>query len=383
MIGRDDHNGKSSAGTVAIGSGWLVPATMLFVFVTVAYLPTHPIGNGVAGLIAAIGAFYVVAILVVLPRLVRGFVLRRGGLGDPIVLLGHASDVLERATVPPLRRLAAVASGLLVTMLATVGSILVTGGAASGTYSHAVGSLALAANLALLLGSLMPIPGFGGWAVLLALADLRPAGPDGRVGQAAIWARTAALGLVGGSVILGFAVGDVMVVPIGLLLAVFAWRAAGTARGVDVAKRFFARHSAADLARPLTAVRQADDRLAELGPEARDAPALVLDGHGALVGVVGPRQLEAALRGESADHRCSDVMVPIRALTIIGGTAPASALLPGLTAHGFAVVRSESGIAAADADDVGRQLRIWSLVAGWGQGRKRSSPGADGTDALA
>lgn len=376
MIDRDRPPDRLAPGLFAIGHGWLPPAVLLFAFIAIAYLPTHPVGG--SGVVAAAGAIYVVSMMVVLPRVARGLVLRRAGLAEPIVLLGRGSNVLQRPALSPWRRLAAIASGALVSAVAAIGALVLLAGLSPDTYPHAIGTVALATNLVLLLGAVTPIPGFGGWAALLALADLRGVGAEGRVSQAAAWTRVAALVLIAGSMIGGVVTGDPMAISIGLLLGAVAWQAARAALGVDAAERFFARHSASDLTRPLTAVRQVDDLLVDLGPVARGAPALVLDTGGALVGVIGPRQLRAAER--SAVARCSDVMVPIRALSLTSASAPASNLLAGLATHGFAVVRGDSGISVADADDVGRQLRIWSLVAGWGRGRRSTPTNVAGSD---
>lgn len=146
---------------------------------------------------------------------------------------------------------------------------------------------------------------------------------------------------------------------------------AGAAGRVDLAHQFFAGHTAGALARPLTAIHLADERLTGLSASARCEAALVTSADGELLGAIGPRQIRNALDSDPVGARCVGAMVPMRSLTVIPGHVPATALLTDLAGRGFAVVRGDGVCAVAEAGDVRRQLQAWTPLQA---GNRRRQP---------
>lgn len=146
---------------------------------------------------------------------------------------------------------------------------------------------------------------------------------------------------------------------------------AGTAGRVDLAHQFFAGHTAGALARPLTAIHLADERLTGLSVSARCEAALVTSADGELLGAIGPRQIRNALDSDPVGARCVGAMVPMRSLTVIPGHVPATALLTDLAGRGFAMVRGNGVCAVAEAGDVRRQLQAWTPLQA---GNRRRQP---------
>lgn len=349
---------------LAIGPGWRVSAVVVSVLSAAAYLPTHP-----AGVIAIAGAIYVVGLSVILPGLARGMVLRRAGVTEPITVIGRGPDILGQPELSPRWRLAAIALGLAISGLAALIAARMLMGTEPGTYPHAIGSLALATNGAMALAAIAPVPGLGGWAILLALADLRGPGEHDRVTFAVTGARIAAVAGGAAAVVLGAVIGDPMVIPLGISLAAFTWSRAGARLRMGIAERFFVRHTAEDLARPLTAVRRYDERLVGFSACAQREAALVTGAAGELLGALGPRQIRSALKSDPVGARCEGAMIPIRSLAVIPGHAPATAVLADLAGQGFAVVRGKGTFSVVEAEDVGHQLRMWALLGDWSRRR--------------
>jgi hypothetical protein len=364
-----------SHGSITVGRGWPVPAALTFAFLVAVYLPDHDAADAGRGLIGAIGALYVVGVSFVLPRLVRGLLLRRGGWSGPVVLLGRDARALEADDLRPAWRFTGITGGLLVHVALAVMAWRVLAEAQAGTYPHAVSGLALAVNVVLAIAALAPVPGFGGWALLLAGADARNVPIDERVEWAVMGARLIALTLavVGGAFVV--ASGHAMLMPFVGLAAGFTWIRAETARSLDSVERFFARHTAGELARGLTVVRRADEVLSVLHQRAREEAALVVSDEGVLLGAIGPRQISAALSRAGAAPRFAEAMVPVGRLHFVSSAAPGNALLAELAQHGFAVVRDEDRYAVAEAVDIGRQIHIWTLLGRWGRGRRDSTGG--------
>lgn len=353
-------------GPIAIGPGWLLPASITFSFVALIYLPAHGTVPDMRGLIASASALYVVGIAVVVPRLIRGIMPRKAGSSDPIVILGRGAGVIDRRDLAPRWRLAALAAGLFASAAMMVIAMRLVTEAATGSYPHAISNLVLATSATLVLGAIAPLPGLGGWTALLAIADLRGASAARRVAFAARGARLAAVLLAFVVTVVGISIGDPVSIPMGVALGVIVWASAGAAAGRDVAEQFFARHTAHELAKPLTTVHLADERLAALDSQGDTQAALVVDLDGAIQGAIGPRQIRSALRS-GPTHRCVDAMIPLHRLTIHRGSAAATVLIVDLAGQGFAVVRDDAGIVVADAADVGRQVRVWSLLGEWGR----------------
>ncbi|MBI3747308.1 MAG: hypothetical protein HY262_00440 [Chloroflexi bacterium] len=181
---------EQPGGPITVGSGWLWPAAVVAIYVALFYVPGHsPASGGSEDLVATIGALYVVALSVVGVRLLRGVILRAGGGHEAIVLLGRGPDPLTSGTIQPRWRLTAVAAGLLAPGAAAVAAWQLAAAADPTTYAHAIASLALSVNVVIAAGTLIPAPGFPGWALLLGIVDSAGVPPGLRVRRAARIAR--------------------------------------------------------------------------------------------------------------------------------------------------------------------------------------------------
>ncbi|MHB8961151.1 MAG: hypothetical protein ACYDAN_16190 [Candidatus Limnocylindrales bacterium] len=333
----------------------LLPAVIALVLIATIYIPTHPSGSAGQALLAAIAGTYVVGMAVLMPRVTRVLILAgRRAVGDAPFLRPNQ----VAAGAPPARRLAAVAVGAVVSGALAAVAAAATTGAAPGSYQHAIGSLAVLANFGLLLATLVPVPGLAGWDAVEAVADLRCSDPDHRAAHVARTAKAASAVLAILLTAASLRIGDPMLPALGALMAVTVWVQAEALRRLDVVSRFFAGHTADDLARPVNAVLRVDDRVADLTSEARAHPALVLDGAGLFAGAIGPRQMLAAASRPAA--RCGDAMVPASALLIAQADAPAAAIAPDLEKAGVVLVRGNRRYGAVEADDVVAQLRAWA-----------------------
>lgn len=351
--------------TLALGAGWVLPAAVVALVVLLIYLPAHHASLGPGdGLVAGLGALYVIGLSVVLPRLVRGGILRAAGSREPIVLLGGGADPLVTAAIRPRWRLVAIAAGALVSTAAALGSAALVGVAEDATYAHALVSLALGANVVVAVAAAVPIPGFIGWALLLALVDAAGVRADQRIRRAVRIAQT--LGFPGfllagtGAALLG----DPMMAMIGFLLAMFTWTRAEVAVGHDVIARFLASHVVGEVARAGASHADADEPVADLVGRLRDTGVVTLvETSGALVGAIGPRQLAARDRIRRG-QRCSDLMVPLSKLPLLPATTSAAGLPSRLGRHGFALVRGSPRIAYVEANDL-----LERILTSGGEGR--------------
>lgn len=339
--------------TLAIGAGWVWPTTFVALYVALVYLPTHPTGLGVGnGIVATLGALYVVGLSVVLPRLARGGIIRAAGSREPIVLLGCGADPLVTETIRPRWRLAAIVAGVLVSTAAALGSAALAGVAEEATYAHALGSIALGVNVLVAASAAVPIPGFTGWALLLALVDAAGIRTDQRVRRAARIAQAVGFpafllaGLVAGLL------GDLMLSFVAFLLAMFTWTRTDVAIGHDAIARFLASHIVGDVARPVASHADADETVADLVGRLTDAGVVTLvETGGALVGAIGPRQL--AVRDRlGRGQRCSEIMVPLTKLPLLPATTPAAGLVSQVGRYGFALVRGLPPIGYVEASDL-------------------------------
>lgn len=333
----------------------LVPGVIAFVLIATLYLPTHasePLGQA---LLAALAGVYVVAMSVVLPRATRVVILGgRRTLGDAPFL---RPGLLARGASPA-RRLLAVGAGAVVSGALAAVALAATAGEPNLGYAHAIGSLAVLANLGLLLATVVPMPGLAGWEAVEATVDLRCPNRDHRAAHAARTAKAAAAILAGILSALAVASGDMMLLVLGILTTAMVWVQAEALRRLDVVERFLSGHTALQLARPISAVCRVDDRIADLSPVARACPCLVLDGAGLFVGALGPRQMQASLARPAA--RCGDAMVPARTLRIVQADTPAAEISAALQTAGIVLVRGDRQYGAVDADDVVAQLRSWT-----------------------
>jgi hypothetical protein len=367
---QSSSEGGPHSAILAVGRGWAVPAMAVFAFVGLVYLPAHPAQSAAQEILATVGAMYVIALVVAVPRVIRGAVLRRAGSREPIVVLGRDHGALTASSLAPRSRLLAVALGAASSTAGVLVAVSIGSSVAPGGYPHAIATLAAAANLTVVLGAIGPVPGSGGWAALLAIADARGASADDRVRWVARAARSVAVAVPSFAVALAIVTGDPMLAVLGAILGLFVWTQAGAAAHADQAERFLARHTASDLARPLTATLRTDESVPKAALDVRGAVSIVMDEGGALVGVLGPRQIRAACAGNLP---CAGAMVPMRSVSVVAGQAAATAALGDLARHGFAVVRDAEGLGVIETDDLRRQIHLWAALAD--RGRVRLAPG--------
>lgn len=341
------------ASLITLGAGWIWPAVLLALFVSLLYLPAHATNTGATdGFIAMIGALYVVAMSVGLVRLVRGGVLRLAGSDDPIVLLGRGPEPVLDVRIRARWRLAAIGGGSVVAAATALAAALLGETTVAATYAHALASLALGVNLALAASALVPAPGFTGWALILAVVDAAGARPDQRVRRAAGLAQALGLPIFA---ILGVAaavVGDPMLMLIAFMIAMVIGTQSRLAVGQDAIARFLEERVVGDLARPIASHAEADESVDAVVARLPDAWAVTaVETSGALVGALGPRQFAARDR-RYAGQRASELMVDLADLTLLPASMSAADVLAALGRHGFALVRSPGGLAYIEADEL-------------------------------
>ncbi len=351
-VGGPAHRAGATAGSAR---SLLVPGAIAFVLIATVYLPTHASASGAQALLGAVAGVYVVGMTVILPRVVRVLILggRRAAADAPFVRPGALA-----VGASPARRLAAVVAGAVVSGGLALVAVGATSGTTPGSYQHAIGTLAVIANLGLLLATLVPLPGLAGWEAVESFAAFRCPEASHHAAHTAHAAKAAAVAL---TILLGLAairIGDPMLFPLGLLAAATVWAQAEAVRRVDIVERFFASHTASQLSHPVHAVRRADEQIAELTAEAQASPSLVIDGAGLFVGAIGPRQMRAAATRPAA--RFGDAMVPARTLRIAQADDAAADIAADLEAVGIVLVRGERRYGAVDADDVVVQLNAWA-----------------------
>ena len=369
----EPSQGGSAGGLVTVGSGWVWPAVLAAAFLALIYLPGHnPASTGGGGLIVTVAALYVMGMTVVGVRVVRGTILRAGGSREPITLLGRGPDPLVSSALRPRIRLAAVAAGALVPLLAAFIAYRLVGLADPTTDAHAIAGLALGANAVIAAGVLIPAPGFPGWALVLAVVDAAGVTPDRRVRQAARVARLAGVPILLAAVIAASVIGHPMLMPLGFLLAFMLWSGIQATVGQDTAARFLAGHTAGEVARPVTSDASPDEPVVDLVARLRtDHDVVAIASGGGVIGALGPGQL-AARGGVQRGARCEDVMVPLASLRLLGRMSPSVELLPELARHGFALVSDPDGLGYVEASDLRRQIRIWTALGDRGAGSSRA-----------
>jgi hypothetical protein len=153
--------------------------------------------------------------------------------------------------------------------------------------------------------------------------------------------------------------GDALLAVLGAAAFATVWAQADVAGRLDTASRFLAGHTASQLARPVSAVRRADESVAGLRGDARTSAAIVIDGAGLFVGAIGPRQVSSAAARTAA--RCGDVMVPAGRLRITRSDVAASDIAADLAVSGIVLVQGDGGIGAVEAEEVEVQRRAWAV----------------------
>ena len=352
--------GEQATGPITLGSGWAWPAAFVAILIALLYVPGHnPLAGGSDDLVTTIGALYAIALSVIAVRLVRGVVLRAGGSREPIALLGGGSDPLVSVGIRPRARVAAIAAGMAVSVVAALLAGRLASVADPAGSAHAIASLALGANAVISVRALLPIPGFPGWALLLALVDGAGTSLDRRVHRAAHVAQSIGVPVALAAGIAAGLLGDPMTMFLGSGLAFLIWTGSQARAAQDATERFLRAHLAGEVARPLVTSAGADEPVVDLVVRlSTDHAVATVEGGGGVLGAIGPRQM-AAHEAAAHDKRCSDAMVPLASLRLLGSSSPAVELLPEIARHGFALTRSRDGLGYVEASDLGRQIRIW------------------------
>lgn len=309
------------------GRNWLPPTGLLALILAVSYLPAH----GVVGLrdiaTGTIAALGLVGASVATARWVRNTVTSGSG---SVALVVPGLSAPEFAPPPAAgRRIAGVALGAAVSSAATVATIILLGIVDSSTAGHAVLVVALYANVALLLSNVTPMPPWAGWTLLLAILDRRNP-------------------------------------------------AAAIVRSAGLVDRYLTTRRLGAVARPLTTTAGADEPALLAGERRPSARAViaVMDGD-AFLGAVGPRQV-AAVSTTAPRTSCGDAMIPADQLELLRVDAPATAALPQLHRHGFAIVTGPSPLRYVEVDDLLQRMLMTACVARAVRDRPRfGSPATD------
>ena len=348
---------RLGASLFALGADWVWPAALVALFVSLIYVPAHAVGASATDeLMATIAALYVVALSVGLVRLVRGGVLRLVGSGEPIIVIGRGPEPMLDARIPARWRLAAIGAGAIVSVAAVVAAALLGGTTAPTTFAHALANLALGVNLALAGGVLVPVPGFTGWAVLLAIVDAAGAKPDLCVRRAAGLARASSVPIFASLGVAAVFLGDPMLMLLALFVAFFVGAQSRMAIGQDAIERFLRERVVGDLARPIASHAEADESVDAVVARLPRGPVVTaVETYGALIGALGPRQLAARDRRHPG-QRASELMVPLAEVQLLPASMPAADVISAIGRHGFALVRDSGGLASIEADDLLAQI---------------------------
>lgn len=322
----------TSAGAV-VGRGWLWPAALATALLAFAYLPGHGVRDGLDLLASTASALGLLTLSAALPRAIRRLILRDGG---PLALIGAATTSLDRREVAPARRLLAITASAAVSGLAVWAAAILAASLPVERSAHAVSLIVLGVNAWLVVSNLITAPPLGGWSLLLALLDAIGTPAERRL------ARARRLGRIGGVAAalllasLAMAIGHMTLLLVATLLAWYGWIATEVVEVDDLVTGFLDRRRVGELLRPISAQFEADEPVRELIAVRRPTEVALVFSRAGLVEAIGPRQV-AALAGEAANLPCERVMVPLRALSIVPATAPATELLPLLGRHGFAL----------------------------------------------
>jgi hypothetical protein len=160
-------------------------------------------------------------------------------------------------------------------------------------------------------------------------------------------------------------------IPLGLII----WVQADQAASREIVDRFLARHTAADVARPLTSFLRADDPV-RAPASARPVVSMVLGEDGELLGFLGPRQLVRALAAIEQPVACRAAMVPVESTPVLPADTPTTGLRAPMADAGFALVRIARGLGFVEAGDLARQADVWWSLGDRvpGRGRRVSWP---------
>lgn len=338
----------SPPNAVALGHGWLWPAVAVAALMELSYLPAHGVRDGLDLLASTVAAMGLLALSLAGPRAARGVILRDPG---PLVLFGAARTSLDRVDRPAGRRLLAITASIGVSALVVWASGLLAASLPVERSAHAVSVIVLGVNAWLLLGNLVPAPPLGGWSLLLALLDAVGAARHRRV---VVARRLGRIGVLAAAIMLAgwaLAIGHVMLLLSATILAGYGWIATAAAEVDDAISRFLDGRRVASLLRPVATQFDADEDISAVTATRHPNGVALVFGATGLAAAIGPRQL-AGRSGAVDALRCDQVMIPIRDLSIVPATAPASALLPDLRRHGFVVAWAGGGFGYVEEHDL-------------------------------
>lgn len=344
-----------------LGRGWFLPTGLLALILAVSYLPAHGVvglRDIAAGTIAALG---LVGASVATARWVRDTVTRGAG---SVALIGPGLSAPEFAPPPAAgRRIAGVALGAAVSAAATVATAILLGIVDSSTAGHAVLVVALYANVALLLSNVTPMPPWAGWTLLLAILGRSNAAAADQIDRAVPIARGVILAEAAAVAAVAIASSDWMLLVLPGLLIWQAWTRTAIAQSAGLIDRYLTTRRLGAVARPLTATAGIDEPALLAGDRRPSARAViaVMDGE-AFVGAVGPRQM-AAVATTAPRTSCRDAMIPADQLELLRVDAPATAALPQLHRHGFAIVTGPSPLRYVEVDDLLQRMLMTACVA--------------------
>jgi len=347
--------------TSKLGYGWFLPSGVLALILAVSYLPAH----GVVGLLSVaagtLAALGLVGASVAAPRWVRDMVTGGGG---SVARLGSGPSVSEVAPPPAAgRRIAGIALSAAVSAAGTVATAILLGTVDSSTAGHAVLVVALYANLAVLLSNATPIPPWPGWTLFLAVLDRRGPAAAFRTDRAIPIARGVVLAEAAALAAITVAISDWMLLVLPPLLIWQAWIQTTIAQSDDLIDRYLTTRRLAAVARPLTTTAGIDEPALLAGERRPSARAViaVMDGD-AFLGAVGPRQV-AAVPPTAPRTSCRDAMIAADELELLRADAPATAAVPQLHRHGFAIVTGSRPLRYVEVDDLLQRILMTAYVA--------------------
>ena len=349
---------ESPTGAVALGRGWLWPASVITALLALSYLPGHGVRDGLDLLASTVAAAGLLALSVAVPRSIRGLILHAGG---PLVLFGTAHTSLDRFDRPAGRRLLAIAASIGVSALAVWASALMAASLPVERSAHAVSLIVFSVNGWLLLSNLVTAPPLGGWSLLLVLLDVVGTPPHRRLVRAR---RLGRVGILAAAILLAawsLAIGHLMLLLGATVLAWYGWIATGVAVADDAISRFLGGRRVGDLLRPVATQFDTDEPISEVTAKRHPNEVALIFSAAGLAGAIGPRQI-AGISGGVEALRCEQVMVPIRELAIVPATAPAVSLLPQLGRHGFVVAWAGGGFGYVEEQDLFERVVITADV---------------------
>lgn len=350
-----------SPGPSKLGYGWFLPSGALALILALSYLPAHGVvelPDIAAGTIAALG---LVVASVVAPRWARD--MGTGGAGGAARFwLGPS---VSGVAPPPAagRRMMGIAFGAAVSVAGAAATATALGAVDSSSAGHAVLVVALYANLAVLLSNAIPIPPWPGWTLLLAVLDRRRPAAAFRTDRAIPIARGVAIAEAAAFAAMAVAISNWVLLVLPALLIWQAWIQTTIARSDDLIDRYLTTRRLAAVARPLTTTAGVDEPALLAGERRASARAVigVMDGD-AFVGAVGPRQV-AAVPPTAPSTSCRDAMIAADELELLRADAPATAALPQLHRHGFAIVIGSSPLRYVEVDDLLERILMTAYVA--------------------